>query len=424
MKAAISLSRIFVGVLFIFSGLVKANDPLGLAYKMEEFFLKWNEGLANGSFFLNKPLIGLFNFFDDHSLALSVIMIAFEIIAGAALLLGWRIKLFSWLLLLLIVFFTFLTGYAYLSGKFKNCGCFGDCIPITPQVSFLKDIILTVLIGFLFGHRNKIRPLFSERTSLLTMLAVTAFSFGIQWYTLTYLPFADCLPFKKGNNIPEQMRMPANAIPDSTVITFVYEKDGKQIEFTADKFPADFNASYKFISRYDKVVRKGKNNEAPIHGFVLTGEDKSNDSAAIVLAQPYAILLFCEDFSTPFSKWENDFEKLYTIAKQKNIPVYAITSTRDSALQLFTKAGFGDVQVFNCDYTAIRTAARTNPCLYLLKQGTVVDKWSYKRMGNVLRRLDPVPVQIPAQPPVELPQDTSHGTPATGNQQPATGNQP
>src|SRR4051794_9027008 len=140
MKKFLFVIRWIVGVLFIFSGLVKANDPLGLSYKMQEFFEIWNEGLGKGSFALNHLLIGLFDFLHAHSLALSVIMIAFEIIAGVALLLGWRMKLFSWLLLLLIVFFTFLTGYAFLSGKFKNCGCFGDCLPITPLTSFLKDV--------------------------------------------------------------------------------------------------------------------------------------------------------------------------------------------------------------------------------------------------------------------------------------------
>ena len=153
MKAIINIARVIVGVLFIFSGLVKANDPLGLGYKMQEFFEIWNEGLAKSSFFLAHPLANLFDFLHAHSLALSVIMIAFEIIAGVALLLGWRMKLFSWLLLLLIVFFTFLTGYAFLSGKFKNCGCFGDCLPITPLTSFLKDVVLTILIFFLFYHR-------------------------------------------------------------------------------------------------------------------------------------------------------------------------------------------------------------------------------------------------------------------------------
>src|SRR5687768_1411881 len=125
MKPLLTISRIIVGILFIFSGLVKANDPLGLSYKMQEFFELW--GVAQ---------------FNQYTLLMSVLMNAFEIIAGFALLLGWRIRLFSWLLLLLIIFFTFLTGYAYISGKFKNCGCFGDCLPITPLTSFIKDLAL------------------------------------------------------------------------------------------------------------------------------------------------------------------------------------------------------------------------------------------------------------------------------------------
>src|SRR6187551_1846075 len=159
MKILINTTRVIVGILFIFSGLVKAIDPLGLSYKMQEFFDLWH-----------------MTQFNNQTLWLSVMMIAFEIIAGAALLLGWQMRIFSWLLLLLILFFTFLTGYAYLSGKFKNCGCFGDCIPITPLTSFLKDIALTLLILFLFRHRNKIQPVFSSKISIGLILLCTLFS--------------------------------------------------------------------------------------------------------------------------------------------------------------------------------------------------------------------------------------------------------
>src|SRR6185437_8743003 len=180
MKTILSVTRTIVGVLFIFSGLVKANDPLGLSYKMQEFFEVWN-----------------FHWLDHLTLAFSILMIVFEIVAGVAILLGWRIRVFSWLLLLLILFFTFLTGYAFYSGKFTNCGCFGDCIPITPKTSFLKDIALTVLIIFLFKYRKNIRPYFSGNTNFGIMTAVTVFSIGLQWYVLNYLSLIDCLPFKK-----------------------------------------------------------------------------------------------------------------------------------------------------------------------------------------------------------------------------------
>ena len=151
MRTAVSIVRIIVGLLFIVSGLVKANDPLGLSYKMQEFFEIWNTDLASSGFFLKTPLISLFQFFHEHSLALSVIMITLEIVAGVALLLGWMKHFVVNLLLVLIIFFTFLTAYAFLSGKFKNCGCFGDCLPITPFASYIKDVVLLVMIVFFTG---------------------------------------------------------------------------------------------------------------------------------------------------------------------------------------------------------------------------------------------------------------------------------
>ena len=148
MKHLLTISRVIVGILFIFSGLIKANDPLGLSYKMQEFFEVWG-----------------WHSFNDFTLAFSVVMIAFEIIAGVAVLVGWQMRLFSWLLLSLIMFFTFLTGYALFSGKIKECGCFGDCIPLQANQSFIKDLVLLALITFVFAYRNRIEPAFSIRNS-------------------------------------------------------------------------------------------------------------------------------------------------------------------------------------------------------------------------------------------------------------------
>ncbi len=373
MKLVINISRIIVGLLFIFSGLVKANDPHGLSYKMQEFFELW--GMSR---------------FDSWTLIFSIVMNAFEIIAGFALLLGWRIKLFSWLLLLLILFFTFLTGYTFITGKPTNCGCFGDCIPITSKTSFLKDVVLSVLIGFIFWQRHNIRPLFSKKIGAILMILLSAISFGIQWYALTYLPPVDCLPYKKGNNITEKMKIPAGALPDSFAIRFVYEKGGKQFEFAPAELPADLD-TYNYVSRTDKLIRKG-NAEPPIKGFALTGIT-NQDSTTIVLSQPYSVILFCEDFSTPFSAWKDEFAKVYSEAKAKNIPIYAVTSRTEEAMRNFSTTPFADIPVFVCDYTAIRTAARAKPTIYLLKEGTVADKQGYKRMDKILNELESIPVQ-------------------------------
>ena len=255
MKIVLTFLRFLVGLLFIFSGLIKANDPLGLGYKMQEFFELWNLSQFNGT-----------------TLLISILMIFLEIIVGVAILIGWRMQFFTWLLLLLILFFTFLTGYAYYSDKFKNCGCFGDCLPITPLTSFVKDLLLLAFIIVLFYYRNKIHSSCSKKLNLFIISLTTLGSFLIQFHVLYHLPIIDCLPFKKGNNLIDKMKIPLNAVPDSIAMTFVYEKDGSEIEFTADKFPLDFNDSlYKFKNRYDKIIRKGKNNEPPIKGFSLKG---------------------------------------------------------------------------------------------------------------------------------------------------------
>jgi hypothetical protein len=224
------------------------------------------------------------------------------------------------------------------------------------------------------------------------MALVTFLSFFIQWYTLNYLPVFDCLAYKKGKNITEQMKMPANAIPDSTVITFVYERGGKQLEFTADKFPADFDSTYKFVSRYDKIVRKGVNNEPPIKGFVLNGLS-DQDSTSIVLEQPFAVLLYIDNFDVPLSKWEKDITEVKKAANEKGIPVYIITSRMQEVINNLKGTPLSDIQLFKSDNTAIRTAARTSPCIYLIAKGTILDKWSYRNAGGAVKRIKTVVIE-------------------------------
>jgi uncharacterized membrane protein YphA (DoxX/SURF4 family) len=140
MKNFLLIVRWVVGLLFIFSGLVKANDPLGLSYKMQEFFEVWGWSALH-----------------DYTLAFSLMMNVFEVVTGIAVIIGWQIRTISWLLLALIIFFTFLTGYALFSGKIKTCGCFGDCLPLTAAQSFTKDLVLLLLIIILCIFRNNIQ---------------------------------------------------------------------------------------------------------------------------------------------------------------------------------------------------------------------------------------------------------------------------
>jgi uncharacterized membrane protein YphA (DoxX/SURF4 family) len=375
MKILVSIVRVIVGVLFIFSGLVKADDPLGLSYKMQEFFEVWN-----------------FHWLDHFTLAFSIIMIVFEIAAGVAIILGWRMKLFAWLLLLLILFFTFLTGYAYLSGKVRECGCFGDCIPLTAGESFAKDLILMALIVFLFAIRDQIRPILPPRGSVSVLVATTVLSFILQGYVLKHLPVVDCLPYKAGNNIPEKMKAPPGSVPDSSVITMVYEKNGKKLEFDATRFPADFDDSYHFVSRYDKLIRKG-NAEPAIKDFnLLTGEG-TDTTQAVLMAKGYKIFVFMKEVLDDHPSWNKDFSILLTMAKAKNLPVFFITGD-DRTSTWVQQQGIADrVTVLKCDATAIKTAARANPTLYILKGGTILRKYSYADFDSAIPEMNALPGQ-------------------------------
>ncbi len=379
MRSTIKIIRYIVGFLFIFSGLVKANDPLGLAYKMQEFFEVW----AKSGF-----LPGFMHWISDYALAFSLIMITFEIVAGVAVLVGWRMKLFSWLLLVLILFFTFLTAYAYLSGKFKSCGCFGDCIPITPGVSFLKDVILTLLILVIFLYRKKIKPAFPPFLSVLIIVISTIATVWLQWYVLKHLPVADCLPFRKGNSIAEGMKIPEGAVPDSIVVTFVYTRDGQKLEFTADNFPDDFDEEvYTFENRYDKLVRKG-NAEPPIKDFLLTTLSGTDTTDAILSNGSQVGLLFVKDH-LPGGTWLQDLEVLYAKLNKKNIPLYLVSNNvEEAASGLSHLPGMG---MLRCDVVPIKTAARANPTFYLLHSGVILNKWSYADLEHATRSLDKLP---------------------------------
>lgn len=369
MKIALSVIRIIVGVLFIFSGLIKANDPTGLSYKMQEFFEVW--GLQS---------------LNDYTLAFAVVMNAFEIVAGIAVLLGWRMRLFSWLLLLLIIFFTFLTGYALFSGKIKTCGCFGDCIPLTAQQSFIKDLLLLLLILVIFIKKDIIKPVFSTNASSVLIGLTVLFCIVSQWYVLDYLPVIDCLAYKKGNNIIEKMKIPEGAVSDSFAIKFRYRKAGKEVTFGSDNFPEDFNDStYKFIDRVQELVRPGTA-VAPITDFILYSES-GEDTTLPVLNQPGSyVMLLSKDADEAEKEWNKNAVNVSNVCRQKHIPFYIVTSTTEAAQKQLPAAE--NIRYLKCDATVIKTAARVNPTYFIMRQANITGKFASNNYEKVIKQLN------------------------------------
>jgi len=354
MKLLLLVIRWIVGLLFIFSGLIKVNDPVGLSYKMQEFFEVLN-----------------LHFLNDYALFFSLGMNVFEVLAGVAVIIGWRMKLFSWLLLLLIIFFTFLTGFALFSGKIKTCGCFGDCIPLTAAQSFGKDIILFFLILILVLVQSKITPIFKPTTSFVLLFVTVGICCFLQWYVLQHLPFVDCLPYKKGNNIIQQMKMPEGATNDSVSIEFVYLKNGKQLQFDQEHFPADFDSSYLYIDRKDRVVKKGNGLKPKIVDFSLQTANQTDTTEAIFQLPGKYILLMVLD-GNEIEKWKQSLMKLSPMLNKQSIPIFIVTAEASKI-----KDQLPEFNVLSCDATVLKTAARVKPTYFLMQGATILEKCSY-----------------------------------------------
>ena len=351
MQSFLKILRWSVGLLFIFSGLIKANDPLGLSYKMQEFFDVWG-----------------MSFLSDYTLGFAIFMNVLEIVTGIALIIKFPYKQTLWLLLGLIVFFTFLTGYALFSGKIKTCGCFGDCIPLTPKMSFIKDIILFVSIVILLINQQKVKTKIHKALGVFVLLiSIAGVGFG-QQYVLAHLPIIDCLPYKIGNDIVEKMKLPAGAVPDSISIQMEFEKNGKSYLFDANHFPDNFDATYNFKSRKEVVVQKGNGFKAAIDDFSLNSVYTNGDTSKALFTtnSPY-VLVFAGNINSSIS-WDLLLSELH----KKYKLVYIVTADKSNALNQFPKEN-----ILLGDITMIKTAARVWPSVVVMNGSTIMQKQSY-----------------------------------------------
>lgn len=360
MKYVIWILRIVVGVLFIFSGIVKANDPLGLTYKMNEFFEVWN-----------------MNYMTNYTLALSIAMIGFEIIAGVAMLVGNYFRLYITLLLLLNIFYTFLTYYALYSGKIKECGCFGDCIKISNTATFYKDVVLTIMTLVLYIFRYRVFPVFHKTAvNFWIVFASAVFAFGSQWWTLHHLPVHDCLPYKVGNNLLEKMKPAPNATPAVYSSALVYEKNGIKKEFTTENYPWQ-DSTWTYVETKTTLIKEATG-EAEIHDFILTDSAGTDRTEEVLNTKGYVFFWFLRE---PEKASTENMEKLHALinrAAELHVPFYGLCSAGRDLCQTYQEAyNMKNVPFLILDGTASKTAMRTNPGLMLLKDGVVVKKWSY-----------------------------------------------
>jgi len=365
MKVLMWLCRLTLGGLFIFSGLVKANDPLGLMYKMNEFFevLHWG-------------------FFLKYSFALSIGMIAFEIFAGVAIIVGNAFNTYVTLMLLMNAFYTFLTYYAWKSGNIKECGCFGDCFKLANDVTFYKDVALTSINLFLFIFRYRVFPIFNKDAINLGIVGTAAaFAFGAQWYTLNYLPIHDCLPYKQGNNIWSKMQVAPDAEPAVYNTVLTYEQNGVKKDFTNEEFMEKKiweDKSWKFIDSKSILLKEATGQPEIPSDFALNGLDGKDYTKSVLTDSGYVFFWVVRDPEKAHLKNLERITNIISKAQSMKVKFYVLCSAGPDLCKTYRDVwNMKDVTFFMLDGVVSKTMMRTNPGLILLHNGDVVQKWSY-----------------------------------------------
>ena len=360
----VNISRFLVGVLFIFSGLIKINDPVGFSFKLEEYF---------------GPTVFDLNFILPFVLPLAIVIVVVEVLLGVALLIGFKKKFTIYSLLAMIVFFTFLTFYSAYFNVVTDCGCFGDAIKLTPWESFTKDIILLILIlammigtsfkkpGKLSGL-NFIKPIFSTKILYTIILISTLSCVLILNQVLSHLPILDFRPYKVGNNIIENMIIPDGAKQDVFQFDWLFKVNGQEIIISTNgNYPT---VEGEFISVETKLIETGY--EPPIHD--LTMEFDNIDYTEELMGEDKLLIFVLYNLSNSNTKVINEMKYIREKAKNNNYKVIALTASGDSAVSNFSKNYQIDLDFYFCDETALKTIVRSNPAALKLNNGNIIQK--------------------------------------------------
>ncbi|MDU8886002.1 DoxX family membrane protein [Yeosuana sp. MJ-SS3] len=353
MKYIVHISRILVGVLFIISGLIKLNDPLGFSYKLQEYF---------SADVLNLP------FFEPYALMISVVVVVFEVLLGVFLLIGYKRKFTLWSLLAMIIFFTFLTFYSAYFDKVKDCGCFGDALKLTPWESFTKDVILLILILILFFGKKYIKPIFSKLSNTILALLSFIFCLWFGYHVLMHLPSKDFRAYKIGNNIQQEMSVPEDAPKRVDEYTWTFNVNGEEKEFITNGSYPDVDGEY--VSVETKVIDEGYSPK--IYDFSI--ETETEDLTEQFLSEEHLIMIVAYSLEHAEKDGLVKLKSLSDKAIEKNYTVIGLTASGEDIKQKIKAEYNLNFDFYLCDEKALKTIVRSNPGVLELQKGTVMQK--------------------------------------------------
>ena len=362
-KAWVNICRFVLGGLFIFSGFVKAVDPLGSFYKIQDYLTAF----------------GMISWFPKYlPLLIGIILSAIEFCVGIFLFLGIRRKIASTLALLLMCVMTPLTLYLALANPVSDCGCFGDAWVLTNWQTFGKNVVLLIAAISVFKGREQIIRFITMKMEWMVSMYTFLFVFALSFYCLQYLPILDFRPYKIGTDIQSSMQIPEGAKPSIFESRFILEKEGKKQEFTLENYP---DSTWTFVET--RTILKEKGYEPPIHDFSMMSLETGEDITDSVLSDKgYTFLLVAHRIEEADDSNIDLINEIYDYSVEHGYGFYALTSSPEDEIESWREKTGAEYPFCQMDDITLKTIIRSNPGLLLIKDGTILNKWSDTRLPD------------------------------------------
>ncbi|MBP5323522.1 MAG: DoxX family protein [Bacteroidaceae bacterium] len=348
-----NILRFALGLVFVFSGFVKAIDPMGTVYKLNDYAEAF--GIAGAE--------------QTHIvLWIAMILALFEFILGICIFFSmWRRTALT-TALVFIVLMTPLTLYLAIANPISDCGCFGDAVKLTNWQTFWKNVVLLAVIIFLLFHYKELCPLIRRTWDWMIIGFAFVSLYLFMNNNLRHLPAYDFRPYRIGTNLEEAMTMPEDKTPPEYETVFILEKEGKKRKFTLDNYP---DSTWTFVA--SRTVLKKKGYTPPIHEFELM-DVEGNDITEKLFEKGYSFLMILRDLRA--EDMHDIINDLYDYAQFNEYPFYALTSGTDAAIKRWKEQTGALYDFYYLDDTTLKTIVRSNPGVVLIKDGTIINKWS------------------------------------------------
>ncbi len=363
MKIIVVISRFLTGIVFVFSGFVKAIDPVGTQIKFSDYFEAM--GLA---------------FLMPYALIFSFLLNAAELTVGLMLLFNVFSKFASWLGLFFLLVFTPLTLWLAIANPVTDCGCFGDAVKLTNWQTFGKNVILLIFILIIFFYRKKYGTNINDKKAKILFSSFILFAFVFQFYNFYNLPIIDFRPFKEGANIKESVSYPPDAEKDvyETVLYYKNLKTGNVKAFDISNIPYEDTLNWAYDTTITKLIKKGY--EPPIHDFYLSDLNGRDITENILNDKNISCILIMPDFEKGIKRIRNYKQKLNNIAfytDYNHYAFYCFTSSERTVIEQYKNSLPPYVRILTGDYKMLKTFIRSNPGFVVMKDAVILKKYHY-----------------------------------------------